>query len=45
LASAAEDAKRRLTLLEVWFQGADHPLPLAFREGRYLKVVLCRVEG
>ena len=43
LAAAAKDAGRRVQLLEVRSQGADHPLPPAFPEGRYLKFVLCRV--
>ncbi len=43
LAAAAKDAGRRLQVLEVASQGADHPVPPAFPEGRYLKFVLCRV--
>jgi 23S rRNA (cytosine1962-C5)-methyltransferase len=43
LAAAARDAGRRLQLLELAFQGPDHPVPPAFPEGRYLKVCLCRV--
>jgi 23S rRNA (cytosine1962-C5)-methyltransferase len=43
IAGAAKDAGRRVQLLEVASQGADHPVPPAFPEGRYLKFVLCRV--
>ena len=43
LAGAAQDARRRLQILEVRGPGADHPLPPGFPEGRYLKCVLARV--
>jgi 23S rRNA (cytosine1962-C5)-methyltransferase len=44
LSAAALDAHRRIQVLETRSMGADHPLPPAFPEGRYLKFVLCRVE-
>jgi 23S rRNA (cytosine1962-C5)-methyltransferase len=44
LAAAAFDAGRRVTVLEVASQGADHPLPPAFPEGRYLKFYLLSVD-
>ena len=43
LSGAAKDAGGRLQVLERSSQGADHPLPPAFPEGRYLKFLLCRV--
>ena len=43
LAGAAQDARRRLQILEVRSMGADHPLPPGFPEGRYLKCVFARV--
>lgn len=43
LAGAAQDARRRLQILEVRSMGADHPLPPGFPEGRYLKCVFTRV--
>ena len=43
IAAAARDAGRRVQILEVRSQGPDHPLPPAFEEGRYLKVVICQV--
>jgi 23S rRNA (cytosine1962-C5)-methyltransferase len=43
LSGAAKDAGRRVQVLERASQGADHPLPPAFPEGRYLKFLLCRV--
>jgi 23S rRNA (cytosine1962-C5)-methyltransferase len=43
IAGAAKDAGRRVQILESTSQGADHPVPPAFPEGRYLKFVLCRV--
>jgi 23S rRNA (cytosine1962-C5)-methyltransferase len=43
IAAAAKDAARRVQVLDVASQGADHPVPPAFGEGRYLKFVLCRV--
>jgi 23S rRNA (cytosine1962-C5)-methyltransferase len=44
LGDAAERARRRLRLLEVRGQPADHPSLPAFPEGRYLKFVLARVD-
>ena len=44
LSAAAQDAGRRVTVLEVASQGADHPLPLSFPEGRYLKFFLLGVD-
>lgn len=44
LAAAAVDAGRRLTILEIHHQPADHPVPPGFTEGRYLKLFLARVE-
>jgi 23S rRNA (cytosine1962-C5)-methyltransferase len=43
LAGAARDAGRRVQILEASSQGADHPVPPGFAEGRYLKLLLCRV--
>jgi 23S rRNA (cytosine1962-C5)-methyltransferase len=43
LAAAAKDAGRRVQVLESRSQPADHPVPPAFPEGRYLKFLLCRV--
>jgi 23S rRNA (cytosine1962-C5)-methyltransferase len=43
LASAAREAGRRVQVLEMRSQGADHPLPPAFEEGRYLKFILAHV--
>jgi 23S rRNA (cytosine1962-C5)-methyltransferase len=43
IAGAAKDAGRRVQVLESSSQGADHPVPPAFPEGRYLKFLLCRV--
>jgi len=42
LREAAARAHRTLSLLEVRGQPADHPTPLAFPEGRYLKFALAR---
>jgi 23S rRNA (cytosine1962-C5)-methyltransferase len=44
IAAAAKDARRRVTLLHVGAQPADHPVLPSFAEGRYLKLLLCRVE-
>ncbi len=33
------------TVLERWFQGADHPVPAAFGEGLYLKALIARVDA
>ena len=43
LAASARDAGRRVQILESSSQGADHPIPPGFSEGRYLKFLLCRV--
>lgn len=43
VAGAAQDAGRRVTVLEASSQGPDHPVPPAFPEGRYLKFVLLSV--
>lgn len=40
IAAAAQDAGRRVTVLETSSQGPDHPLLPAFPEGRYLKYCL-----
>ena len=45
LSAAALDAGRRVQLLELAAMGPDHPLVPGFPEGRYLKFVLCRVDG
>jgi 23S rRNA (cytosine1962-C5)-methyltransferase len=39
----ARDANADLTLLALGSQGADHPVPSAFPEGRYLKCAFFRV--
>lgn len=44
LALGARDAGRQATIFERLFQGADHPVPAAFPEGLYLRVLLSRVE-
>jgi 23S rRNA (cytosine1962-C5)-methyltransferase len=44
LALGARDAGRRAVVFERLFQGADHPVPAAFPEGLYLKILLARVE-
>jgi 23S rRNA (cytosine1962-C5)-methyltransferase len=43
LALGARDVQRRAVIVERLFQGADHPVPAAFPEGLYLKVLLARV--
>ena len=43
LAGGAEKAKRVLQVLGRWGAAQDHPRLLAFPEGDYLSVVLCRV--
>jgi 23S rRNA (cytosine1962-C5)-methyltransferase len=43
LAAGATRANRLPTVLERWFQGADHPVPAAFGEGLYLKALVARV--
>ena len=44
VAIAAQDAGSHATVLERWFQGADHPVSAAFSEGLYLKSLIVRVE-
>lgn len=44
LVSAAEATSRRLRILEMHGQPADHPSPPAFSEGRYLKFVVMAVD-
>jgi len=44
LREGARRARRMLTVLEQTRAPADHPRRLAFPEGDYLKIVLCRVE-
>jgi len=44
IGTAARDADRRVTLLRLGEQGADHPSPVAFSEGRYLKAAFLRVD-
>jgi 23S rRNA (cytosine1962-C5)-methyltransferase len=43
LALGARDAGRRAVIVERLFQGADHPVPAAFPEGSYLKVLVARI--
>lgn len=40
---AARDAGRNVNLLHMGSQGADHPVPASFPEGRYLKCAFMRV--
>jgi len=42
LRDASAKARRPLRVLEARGQPPDHPTPPAFKEGRYLKFVLCR---
>jgi 23S rRNA (cytosine1962-C5)-methyltransferase len=44
LRDAADKARRPLRLLELRGQPADHPTPPAFPEGRYLKMVVARLD-
>jgi 23S rRNA (cytosine1962-C5)-methyltransferase len=44
LAQGATRSNVQATVLERWFQGADHPVPAAFGEGLYLKALIVRVE-
>jgi 23S rRNA (cytosine1962-C5)-methyltransferase len=44
LATGATRANLHATVLERWFQGADHPVPAAFGEGLYLKALIARVD-
>ncbi len=45
LASGSTRAGKEATVLERWYQGADHPVPAAFGEGLYLKALVARVEA
>jgi 23S rRNA (cytosine1962-C5)-methyltransferase len=45
LASGANRANMQATVLERWFQGADHPVPAAFAEGLYLKALVARLDA
>jgi 23S rRNA (cytosine1962-C5)-methyltransferase len=45
LAQGATRANVTATVLERWFQGADHPVPAAFGEGLYLKALIARVDA
>lgn len=44
LSSAAHDARRAVTILEITGQPEDHPATLSFPESRYLKGLVLRVE-
>jgi 23S rRNA (cytosine1962-C5)-methyltransferase len=44
VAEAAQHARRRLRILELHGQPADHPTIPAFSEGRYLKFLLARLD-
>lgn len=43
LRDAAADVDRSVQILEVFQNGADHPISAAALEGNYLKVLFCRV--
>jgi 23S rRNA (cytosine1962-C5)-methyltransferase len=45
LGTAATRVNLQATVLERWFQGADHPVPAAFSEGLYLKALVARVDS
>jgi 23S rRNA (cytosine1962-C5)-methyltransferase len=45
LALGATRANVDATVLERWYQGADHPVPAAFGEGLYLKALVARVDA
>jgi 23S rRNA (cytosine1962-C5)-methyltransferase len=45
LALGAREANVRVTVVERFFQGIDHPVPAAFGEGLYLKTVVAFVEA
>jgi 23S rRNA (cytosine1962-C5)-methyltransferase len=45
LATGATRANLTATVLERWFQGADHPVPAAFGEGLYLKAVVAKIDA
>jgi 23S rRNA (cytosine1962-C5)-methyltransferase len=44
LATGATRVNMEATVIERWFQGADHPVPAAFGEGLYLKALIARVD-
>lgn len=44
LALGARDAGRQAVVVDRCFQGPDHPVPAAFPEGLYLKVLIARME-
>jgi 23S rRNA (cytosine1962-C5)-methyltransferase len=44
LRESARAARRSLRILEIRQEPADHPTPLHFPEGRYLKFVLALAE-
>jgi 23S rRNA (cytosine1962-C5)-methyltransferase len=44
LATGALRANVTATVLERYFQGADHPVSAAFGEGLYLKALVARIE-
>jgi len=44
LATGSARVNLHATVLERWFQGADHPVPAAFNEGLYLKALVARVD-
>jgi 23S rRNA (cytosine1962-C5)-methyltransferase len=43
LATGATRANLQATVIERWFQGADHPVPAAFGEGLYLKALIAQI--
>jgi len=43
VATGARDAAREVMVLRLMGQPPDHPVPAAFPEGRYLKVILARL--
>jgi 23S rRNA (cytosine1962-C5)-methyltransferase len=45
LATGAARAGVQAVVLERWFQGPDHPVPAAFREGLYLKSLVARISA
>jgi 23S rRNA (cytosine1962-C5)-methyltransferase len=45
VADASLDANRNASIIRWLGQASDHPVHLSFPEGRYLKGLVCRVEG
>jgi 23S rRNA (cytosine1962-C5)-methyltransferase len=45
LATGAARANVQAVVLERFFQGPDHPVPAAFREGLYLKSLVARISA